>query len=104
MPLVQFAPGVAHVLVALVFDILILAMFAWMLLSWIMPMMPGAQGHPLVRFLDAIIAPLTDPIRKRIPSASLGMLNISYSVAFIFAWWSLRVLAGVIMQALPYGW
>jgi hypothetical protein len=34
----------------------------------------------------------------------MGMLNIGYTVAFIFAWWSIGVLAGLILQALPRGW
>lgn len=104
MTLIPFLPGPFHVVVALVFDILILAMILSMLISWFMMMMPVSPGNPLMRFLDAIITPLTDPIRKRIPSTSMGMLNIGYSIAFIFAWWALGHLAVLILQALPYGW
>jgi uncharacterized protein YggT (Ycf19 family) len=79
-------------------------MFVWMLLSWFMMMMPISPGNRFVRFVDALVSPLTDPIRKRIPSASMGMLNVSYTIAFIFAWWALRILAIVILQGLPGGW
>lgn len=102
--LIPILEGPFHLLIAVVFDILILAMFIWMLLSWFMMMMPVSPGNPFVRFIDAIIAPVIDPIRKRIPSTSMGMLNIGYTVAFIFAWWALRVLAIVILQGLPGGW
>jgi uncharacterized protein YggT (Ycf19 family) len=57
-----------------------------------------------VRFVNSLVEPLVDPIRKRIPSTSMGMLNIGYTVAFIFAWGSFGVLAGLILQALPRGW
>ena len=102
--LIPVLPGFVHLLIAMVFDVLILSMFVWMLVSWFMMMMPGAGGSRFVRFLDAMIAPVVEPIRKRIPSTSMGMLNIGYTVAFIFAWWSLRVLAIIILLALPGGW
>ncbi|HET8909182.1 MAG TPA: YggT family protein [Ktedonobacterales bacterium] len=102
--LIPAQDGVVHLLVSIVFDILIIGMLVWMLLSWFMMMMPISPGNRFVRFVDALVSPLTDPIRKRIPSASMGMLNVSYTVAFIFAWWALRVLAFVIIQGLPGGW
>jgi len=102
--LVQILEGPIHLLVAVVFDILIVGMFVWMLLSWFQMMMPISPGNPFVRFVDSLVEPLVDPIRKRIPSTSMGMLNIGYTVAFIFAWWSLGVLAALIIQALPRGW
>ena len=102
--LIQILPGPVHLVVAIVFDILILGMFIWMLLSWFQMMMPISPGNPFVRFVNSLVEPLVDPIRKRIPSTSMGMLNIGYTVAFIFAWWSLVILAILILQALPHGW
>jgi uncharacterized protein YggT (Ycf19 family) len=102
--LIPTQAGAVHLLISIVFDILILGMFVWMLLSWFMMMMPISPGNRFVRFVDALVSPLTDPIRKRIPSASMGMLNVSYTIAFIFAWWALRILAIVILQGLPGGW
>lgn len=102
--LVQILPGPLHLLVAIVFDVLILAMFIWMLLSWFTMMVPISPGNRFVRFIDAIITPVIEPVRKRIPSSSMGMLNIGYTVAFIFVWWSLQVLAFLILQGLPRGW
>ena len=103
-PLIQIEPGPIHLLIALVFDVLIIAMFVWMLLSWITMAMQIPPGNRFVRLIDAFVSPLTDPIRKRIPSMSAGMFNLSYTVAFIFAWWSLGILAFVILRALPSGW
>jgi uncharacterized protein YggT (Ycf19 family) len=102
--LIPILAGPVHLVVAIVFDILILGMFVWMLLSWFQMMMPISPGNPFVRFVNSLVEPLVDPIRKRIPSTSMGMLNIGYTVAFIVAWWSIGVLAGLILQALPRGW
>jgi uncharacterized protein YggT (Ycf19 family) len=102
--LIPILDGPVHLVVAIVFDVLILGMFVWMILSWFMMMMPVSSGSRFVRFMDALVSPLTDPIRKRIPSASMGALNLSYTIAFIFAWWALRVLAFVIIQGIPGGW
>lgn len=102
--LIPAQDGAVHLLVSIVFDILIIGMFVWMLLSWFMMMMPISPGNRFVRFVDALVSPLTDPIRKRIPSTSMGMLNVGYTIAFFFAWWALRALAFVIIQGLPGGW
>jgi YggT family protein len=48
-----------------------LAVFAWVVLSWI----PMSAGHPLGRvqgFLDRIIEPVIRPIRSVIPPIRLG--------------------------------
>lgn len=102
--LVPFGGGPLHVLIALVFDFLILVMLVWVLASWFLAMMPQAGGGRFMRFLETIIAPLLEPIRKRIPQVSMGMLNVGYTVAFIFVWWALGVLAYLILTALPDGW
>lgn len=48
-----------------------LAVFAWVVLSWI----PMSSGHPLGRvqaFLDRIIEPVIRPIRRVVPPLRLG--------------------------------
>ena len=102
--LIPILEGPFHLLIAVVFDILILTMLIWMLASWFVAMMPQAGGGRFIHFLESIIAPVIDPVRKRIPSTSMGMINIGYTVAFMFVWWSLQVLAYVILQGLPRGW
>lgn len=102
--LIPILEGPLHLVVAIVFDILILALFVRMLLSFFMMMMPVSPSNPFVRFIDSLITPLLDPIRKRIPRGTLGMFDVSYSIAFIFVWWSLEVVALLILQALPHGW
>lgn len=102
--LVPILEGPVHLLVAVVFDILILALFIRMLLSLFMMMMPVSPGNPFVRFIDSLITPLLDPIRKSIPRATMGMFDVGYTVAFIFVWWALQVVALLVLQALPRGW
>lgn len=102
--LIPLLPGALHVLIALVFDVLILTMFVWMLASWFIAMMPQAGGGRFMRLLEGIVSPVFDPVKKRIPNTSLGMLSIGYTVAFIFVWWALRVLAILMLLALPSGW
>jgi uncharacterized protein YggT (Ycf19 family) len=102
--LIPIAEGPVHLFIALAFDFLILTMFVWMLASWFVAMMPQAGGGRFLRFLETIIAPFTEPIRKRIPQSSVGMFSIGGTIAFVFAWWALRVLAIVIIIALPNGW
>jgi YGGT family len=67
-------------------------------------MVPISPSNRFMRFTDSLIDPLMDPIRKRIPSSSMGAVNLAYTIAFIFAWWGLRILAAIILIALPYGW
>ena len=102
--LIPIDAGPLHILIALVFDFLILTMFVWMLASWFLAMMPQAGGSRFMRLLEGIVSPVFDPVKKRIPNTSLGMLSIGYTVAFIFVWWALGVLGFLMLSALPHGW
>lgn len=102
--LIPILEGPLHLLIAVVFDVLILTMFVWMLASWFIAMMPQAGGSGFMRLLEGIVSPVLDPVRKRMPNTSLGMLSIGYTVAFIFVWWALVVLGNVMLLALPRGW
>ena len=102
--MIPFLEGPVHIVIALVFDFLILTMFVWMLASWFIAMMPQAGGGRFIRLLETIVSPVFDPVKKRMPQTSLGMFSIGYSVAFIFVWWALRVLAILMIVALPNGW
>lgn len=58
-------------LIVLVLTLYFYAVFAWVILSWI----PVSATHPLARvqaFLDRIIYPVIQPIRKVIPPIRLG--------------------------------
>ena len=47
--LIPLLAGPLHILIALVFDALILTMFVWMLASWFIAMMPQAGGSRFMR-------------------------------------------------------
>ena len=90
---------ILHLIIPLFFGLLVLMLFVRVILSWL-PLPP----NPVTRFTITITAPLIDPIQKRIPSMALGMFDISTMVAFIFSWWLLQVMSGIIMSAIPAGW
>ncbi len=48
--LISISEGPFHLLIAVVFDILILAMIIWMLASWFVAMMPQAGGGRFIKF------------------------------------------------------
>lgn len=58
-------------LIRTVLDLFILAVVAWVILSWV----TASSMHPLGRlyaFLDRIIQPIVSPIRRVIPPIRLG--------------------------------
>ena len=64
--MIPFLEGPVHIVIALVFDFLILTMFVWMLASWFLAMMPQAGGGRFMRLLETIVSPVFDPVKKRI--------------------------------------
>jgi len=48
--------------------------------------------------------PVLDPVRRRIPPMSVGFFDISSTVAYLFTWWGLTLLGGLIAMGLPAGW
>ncbi len=100
----QSEPGILHLLISAFFNVLILMMIIRMVLSWVVGMMNMPQGHPIIRFFFNVTDPLIEPVARRIPRASLGVIDLGTTVAFIFAWWGLQVLSDVFASALPLGW
>lgn len=80
---------------------LILCLLVQAVLSWL-PMIPPT--HPIVRFFGNVTGPLLDPIRRRMPSMTIGMLDLGTTVAFLLCWWAISLVAGLLLQALPVGW
>ena len=87
-------------LISVFFIALILLLWARAIVSWLTPALLRPD-HPIVRFLDRATAPMLEPLRKRIPSMSVGMFDLSFTIAFIFAIWVLGTLEFVIPAALP---
>jgi uncharacterized protein YggT (Ycf19 family) len=95
--------GILHMLVQVIFLGLIACMFIQMILSWLtMAFLP--PDAPIIRFFNRITSPMIDPIRRRLPSMSVGMMDLSWSVAFIFVFWGLLILNALISATLPANW
>jgi YggT family protein len=78
-------------LVNLVFQVLYVLVLIRVILSWI----PGLGfGHPVVRAVHALTAPILDPIRRLMPP--LGGLDLSPIVAFLL----LRLVQTLLTQVL----
>ncbi|MBF6589798.1 MAG: YggT family protein [Ktedonobacterales bacterium] len=92
--------GPLHFIIQVFFGFLILSLFVRAILSWF----PLTPSNPLVRFFDTVTTPVLMPVRKRLPAMSIGMFDIGWTVAFLFAWWALTLLAGLLSGALPSGW
>ncbi|MGH2515704.1 MAG: YggT family protein [Ktedonobacterales bacterium] len=91
----------AHVIISLFFVVLIICLFISAIISWIPNLGPE---NPIVRFFNTVTAPLMNPVVKRLPRISLGMFDLTFTVAFFFVWWVLGTLGFLVIQALPPGW
>ncbi|MEO7000419.1 MAG: YggT family protein [Ktedonobacterales bacterium] len=91
--------GPLSLLIEIVFVVLWLCLIARMIFSWI-----GMQngGNVVTRFLDMIIGPMYDPIRKRLPALSLGVLDISGTLVFFLLTWAFFLMAGFLQGAIPH--
>ena len=103
MPIDLLQLNILHTLVQLVFFAMVAALFLQMILSWL-TLMFLPPDHPILRFFTRLTAPILEPLRKRIPSMSLGMLDLSYTIAFIFAWWAISIVGVLILYTLPARW
>lgn len=83
-----------HWAVRLFFGFLIVCFFMTFILSFL----PLDPGHPVNRFFNTVIAPVRDPLDRRIPP--VGMFRISYIVAF----WGLFFVMQLLLATLPAGW
>jgi uncharacterized protein YggT (Ycf19 family) len=103
MPFNPLEYNILHTVVILVFGLLALCLFLQMIVSWL-TLMFLPPNHPIVRFFDRLTAPMLTPLRRRIPSMTLGMMDLSYTIAFIFALWIVGTLGYLISGLLPHGW
>jgi YggT family protein len=84
----------AHLLVQIFFYFLMGAFLVTMLLSWF----PVSPSNPIKRFCTMIIAPILDPLDRRIPPIGI------FRVSFIIAFWALIFARGLFLAALPTTW
>jgi YggT family protein len=76
-------------LIALLLQLLAIAIFIRALLSWVSP----DPRNPIVQALDAVTEPILQPLRQIVPR--IGMIDITPLVAIIV----LQILAGLVRQS-----
>ena len=101
---VQFAP--IHVIIYYFYLGMVVLLFSRVILSFLVPMLANVPFlMRLYVFVSKLTDPLIEPLQRRLPRMSLGMLDIGGTIAFIFSWWALGILInGLILPSLPSGW
>jgi uncharacterized protein YggT (Ycf19 family) len=92
-----------HTLVQIIFIGLIICLWARIILSWL-TMVFLRPDAPIIRLFDRIVAPMLEPVRRRIPTMSLGMFDMSYIIAYLVIFWVLTLLNVILQSVLPSGW
>lgn len=82
--------GYLATFISMLFQVLTMAIFARVLLSWF----PMREDHPLKLLLMEITDPILVPLRRIVPR--LGMLDITPIVAMFL----LQILEGVLLNSL----
>jgi uncharacterized protein YggT (Ycf19 family) len=94
---------ILHQVIGILFLGLIICLWVRIILSWL-TMVFLRPDAPIIRFFDRIVAPMLEPVRRRIPTMSLGMFDMSYIIAYLVIFWALLLLRGIVLQVLPPGW
>ncbi len=103
MPGILLQFDILHWLIQILFLGLIICLWVRIILSWL-TMVFLRPDAPIIRFFDRIVAPMLEPVRRRIPTMSLGMFDMSYIIAYLVIFWVLTLLSGIILKVLPPGW
>ncbi len=85
---------IAHTIIQIFFGFLIVTFLVNMVLSWF----PISPSNPIRRVSSQIIAPILDPLDRRIPPVGI------FRVSFIIAFWAVFFARGLFLAALPSGW
>ena len=92
-------------LIILFFGALQLALIVRVVTSWLVNMLPGVSVILWLRRVTTNLTdPFLDPIQKRLPPMSLGILNMNATIAIIFTWWFMGFVSSWLQSALPSGW
>jgi YggT family protein len=78
-------------LIGLITNIFVLLIFAWAILTWIMP-----PYHPVREALDRIMEPMLAPIRRVVPMA--GMMDFSPLILMVLVELISRVLINIVLS------
>jgi len=79
-------------IVGLVFTFLWIVVLADVIVSWVLD-----PFHPIRKFLDSIVQPMLDPIRRLVPP--IGGIDLSPFVLFIVLDIARRLVLGVLARA-----
>lgn len=90
--------GLLHGLIGLLEGVLILCLIVQFLLALVLQ----GRENQVTRFFRNVTAPVLTPLERLIPPISIG--GITFSIAFIAAWWVIQVVGAVLSQALPASW
>ena len=78
-------------LIGLITNIFVLLIFAWAILTWIMP-----PYNPVREALDRIMEPMLAPIRRVVPMA--GMIDFSPLILMVLVELISRVLINIVLS------
>ena len=78
-------------LIGLITNIFVLLIFAWAILTWILP-----PYNPVREALDRIMEPLLAPIRRIVPMA--GMIDFSPLILMVLVELISRVLINIVLS------
>jgi len=78
-------------LIGLITNIFVLLIFAWAILTWIMP-----PYNPVREALDRIMEPMLAPIRRVVPMA--GMMDFSPLILMVLVELISRVLINIVLS------
>jgi uncharacterized protein YggT (Ycf19 family) len=94
------AGGPVHFTVEVFIAFLVISLFAQAILSWL----PLRPDNPLIRFFSTVTAPVLSPARRIMPPMTLGMFDVSTTMAYLICWWALGTFGLLVQSALPPGW
>lgn len=99
MDIFRIIGGPLSLAIQIVFIALWLCLIARMIFSWI-----GMQsgGNAFTRILDMIIGPMYDPLRKRLPTLSLGVMDVSGTLVFFLLTWAFFFMVFLLQSAIPH--
>lgn len=97
--------GPLHLIISYFYLSIVVLLWSRFILSFLAP---SLSNIPFLMRLYVTVSKLTDPLieplQRRMPHMSLGMFDVGGTVAFIFSWWALGILTGLILYALPSAW
>jgi uncharacterized protein YggT (Ycf19 family) len=90
--------NIAHLLITVLVDVLILCFIVRFILSMILQ----GRENRFTRFFANVTGPVVDPLDRVIPAITVG--GLSFRISWLFGWWATALAGALLNQALPPGW